>query len=204
MNYEEAFRHYREGTATDEEKAFVLDELAKAKALSTLLDDEALAVKPAPIKQAEAEDVRSAKHHLVVKRALAALIAIAVIIVALGAILGGVFGSAASYAKGNMEYSKTDARELASEFAKNDVLKRGLTAKYTEADLEREIDEGFNFASNITSSYYSYEVDVKVYAEDESGVWWELEYEILVNSHTGSASLLEPVDIEREYGGPRR
>ena len=196
MNYEEAFRHYREGTATDEEKAFVLDELAKAKALSTLLDDEALAVKPAPIKQAEAEDVRSAKHHLVVKRALAALIAIAVIIVALGAILGGVFGSAASYAKGNMEYSKTDARELASEFAKNDVLKRGLTAKHIEAD--------FNFASNITSSYYSYEVDVKVYAEDENGGWWELEYEILVNSHTGSASLLEPVDIEREYGGPRR
>ena len=94
MNYEEAFRHYREGTATDEEKAFVLDELAKAKALSTLLDDEALAVKPAPIKQAEAEDVRSAKHHLVVKRALAALITIAVIIVALGAILGGALYAA--------------------------------------------------------------------------------------------------------------
>ena len=63
MNYEEAFRHYREGTATDEEKAFVLDEIAKAKALSSLLDDEGLAVRPSPIKEAEANGLVSLKGH---------------------------------------------------------------------------------------------------------------------------------------------
>lgn len=53
MNYEDAFRHYREGTATEEEKEFVLEEIAKAKALSNFLEDEGLNVKSAPIKEAD-------------------------------------------------------------------------------------------------------------------------------------------------------
>ena len=99
MNYEEAFRHYREGTATEEEKAFVQEEIAKAKALSSLMDDQGLAVKPAPIKEADAKEVKDAKQHLVWKRVLAGLLAVIVLLVALGAILGGVFGSAAAYAR---------------------------------------------------------------------------------------------------------
>ena len=127
MNYEEAFRHYREGTATEEEKAFVQEEIAKAKALSSLMDDQGLAVKPAPIKEADAKEVKDAKQHLVWKRVLAGLLAVIVLLVALGAILGGVFGSAAAYANDNIAVSRTEARDIAAEFAMEDAARRGYT-----------------------------------------------------------------------------
>ena len=133
MNYEDAFKHYREGTATEEEKAFVQEEIAKAKALSTLLDDEALAVKPAPIKEADAKEVKEAKHQLIWKRVLAGLLSIVALLVIIGAVLGGVFGSAATYAKDSIVYSKAEAAEIATEFAYNDAVNRfGFTGSVTD------------------------------------------------------------------------
>ena len=174
MNYEEAFRHYREGTATDEEKAFVLDELAKAKALSSLLDDEGLAVKRAPIKEAEAKDVKEAKHDLVWKRVLAGLIAIAVIVVVIGAVLGGVFGAAAAYGKDNILLDRAEAIAV-------------YTPDRVITDLPQDVEDKFNFETDLKSSYYSYEVDVTVWTAEG----YELDYEVVVNAHTGSPSLKE-------------
>lgn len=193
MNYEEAFRHYREGTATDEEKAFVLDEIAKAKALSSLFDDEGLAVRPSPIKEAEAKDVKEAKHRLILKRVLAGLISVAVIFLALGAVLGGVFGAAASYARDNAVWQKAEVIVVAEEFAVADAEARDYVVDRVVSDLPRDIDERFNIESNLKDSYYSYKVDVTVWTTDG----FELEYEIEVNSHTGSPSLYD-LELERE------
>ena len=209
MNYEEAFRHYREGTATDEEKAFVLDELAKAKALSSLLDDEGLAVKRAPIKEAEAKDVKEAKHDLVWKRVLAGLIAIAVIVVVIGAVLGGVFGAAAAYGKDNILLDRAEAIAVAEEFARSDAASRKYTPDRVITDLPQDVEDKFNFETDLKSSYYSYErfniesnlkdsyysykVDVTVWTAEG----YELDYEVVVNAHTGSPSLKE-LDIDRE------
>lgn len=195
MNYEEAFRHYREGTATEEEKAFVQEEIAKAKALSSLMDDQGLAVKPAPIKEADAKEVKDAKQHLVWKRVLAGLLAVIVLLVALGAILGGVFGSAAGYADGNIAVSRTEARDIAADFALQDAARRGyiVDANGCYVESEREIDERFNFEGDLKSSYYSYKVDVTCYTTDG----YELEYEIEVNSHTGNAWVHE-FELDRE------
>lgn len=199
MNYEDAFKHYREGTATEEEKAFVQEEIAKAKALSTLLDDEALAVKPAPIKEADAKEVKEAKHQLIWKRVLAGLLSIVALLVIIGAVLGGVFGSAATYAKDAIVYSKAEAAEIATEFAYNDAVNRfGFTGSVTDfyAESTREIDDRFNFEGDLKSSYYTYKVEVTGWSEDG----WELEYEISVNSKTGSCSVLE---LERDREGRR-
>lgn len=193
MNYEEAFRHYREGTATDEEKAFVLDELAKAKALSSLLDDEGLAVKRAPIKEAEAKAVKEAKHDLVWKRVLAGLIAIAVIVVVIGAVLGGVFGAAAAYGKDNILLDRAEAVAVAEEFARSDAASRKYTPDRVITDLPQDVEDKFNFETDLKSSYYSYEVDVTV----RTAEGYELDYEVMVNAHTGSPSLKE-LDIDRE------
>ena len=187
MNYEEAFRHYREGTATDEEKAFVLDELAKAKALSSLLDDEGLAVKRAPIKEAEAKDVKEAKHDLVWKRVLAGLIAIAVIVVVIGAVLGGVFGAAAAYGRDNILLDRAEAIAVAEEFARSDAASRKYTPDRVITDLPQDVEDKFNFETDLRSSYYSYEVDVTVWTAEG----YELDYEVVVNTHTGSPSLKE-------------
>lgn len=197
MNYEEAFRHYREGTATEEEKAYVQEEIAKAKALSTLLDDEALAVKPAPIKEADAKEVKEAKQQLIWKRVLAGLLSIVALLLILGAVLGGVFGSAAAYAKEAVVYSKGDATQIATVFAYNDaVAKFGFTGDISDfyAESTREVDSKFNFEGNLKGSYYTYKVEVKGWSADG----WEYEYEVEVNSKTGSCSVLE---LERDREG---
>ena len=193
MNYEDAFRHYREGTATDEEKAFVLDEIAKAKALSSLLDDEGLAVKPAPIKEAEVKDVKDAKHRMIMRRVLGGLIAVVVILLALGAILGGVFGSAAAYAKDNVVLERTEAITVAEDYAREHAEKNGFVVSRVFSDLPRDVDEDFNFETDLKSSFYSYKVDVTVWTAEG----YELDYEVVVNAHTGSPSLKE-LDIDRE------
>ena len=55
MNYEEAFKNYENGTATEEEKAFVKAELEKAKALSSIIDDDKVVETPSPIAEADVE-----------------------------------------------------------------------------------------------------------------------------------------------------
>lgn len=197
MNYEEAFRHYREGTATEEEKAFVLDEIAKAKALSSLLDDEALAVKAAPIKEADAKEVKEAKHQLAWKRVLAGLLSVAALLIIIGAVLGGVFGAAASYAKDSMVVGKAAAAKTAEDYAFEYTLSRypsfiGDRSSFI-AEPEREIDERFNFEGNLRDSYYTYEIEV----EGWSANGFKYEYEISVNSKTGSCVVID-FDIDRD------
>lgn len=196
MNYEEAFRHYREGTATEEEKAYVQEEIAKAKALSTLLDDQAIAVKPAPIKEADAKEVKEAKQQLAWKRVLAGLLSMVVLLVIIGAVLGGVFGSAAVYARDSVVFSKADAAQIATEFAYNDAVARfGFAGSISDfyAEPTREIDDKFNFESNLRGSYYTYKVEVTGWTTDG----WEYDYEIEVNAKTGSCSVLD-LDRDRE------
>ena len=188
MNYEDAFRHYREGTATEEEKEFVLEEIAKAKALSNFLEDEGLNVKSAPIKEADKKEVREAKRGLWVRRAVAGLVSIAVLLLILGAVLGGVFGAAASYASEGVTVSKAEAAAIATEFAYNDAVLRGFTGNDNfMSESTGEIDHRFNIVDDLKSSYYTYEIDVKGYSADG----FEYEYEIGVNSRTGSCWVIE-------------
>lgn len=206
MNYEEAFRHYKEGTATEEERAFVQDEIAKAKALSTLLDDEALAVKPAPIKEADAKEVREAKQQLIWKRVLVSMVTFLVLIVILGAVLGGVFGAAAAYGRNFATVSAEDARLVAEAYAFEQATKGHTTTvngkpvtvvfpsdgKLTAEPL-KDVSEKFNFETNLVDSYYVYRVEVEGYDPVNRLEW---EYEIDVNSRTGACSV-HKVDLDR-------
>ena len=102
MNYEEAFKNYENGTATEEEKAFVKAELEKAKALSSIIDDDKVVETPSPIAEADVEEIKTAKKQFKIKHLLFALGAVAMLIAMVGAVLGGVFGYAASSAKKQM------------------------------------------------------------------------------------------------------
>lgn len=207
MNYEEAFRHYKEGTANEEEKAFVQDEIAKAKALSTLLDDEALAVKPAPIKEADAKEVREAKQQFVWKKVLVSMVTFLVLMVILGAVLGGVFGAAAAYGRNLATVSVDEARIIAEAYAFDQATKNGYTTTvngkpYTVlfpsdgkliAEPVNDVDEKFNFETNLVDSYYVYRIEVEGYDLVNRYEW---EYEIDVNSRTGACSV-HKVDLDR-------
>ena len=208
MNYEDAFRHYREGTATDEEKAFVLDEIAKAKALSSLLDDEGLAVKPAPIKEAEAKDVKDAKHRMIMRRVLGGLIAVVVIIIALGAILGGVFGSAAAYARDNVVLERTEAITVAEDYAREHAEKNGFVVSHAFSDLPRDVDEDFNFVGDrgsIKTDFSSAEEAVEAFGGvcADVGVGGEgvQGHGVEVEGTEGLRGDVEPVGQSPEAGG---
>ncbi|MBP3291211.1 MAG: hypothetical protein J6M26_02050, partial [Clostridia bacterium] len=112
MNYEEAFKNYENGTATEEEKAFVKAELEKAKALSSIIDDDKVVETPSPIAEADVEEIKTAKKQFKIKHLLFALGAVAMLVAMVGAVLGGVFGYAASSAKKQMAVNETKAVEI--------------------------------------------------------------------------------------------
>ena len=88
MNFEEAYKKLHEGTATDEEAAFVARELENVRKISAVLDDPSLSG-PA-ISKAEIETVQKARkafNHKTLLRTVAivlgSLLAIAAIVCAL-------------------------------------------------------------------------------------------------------------------------
>ncbi len=194
MNFEDAFKHYREGTATPEEKDYVLDELAKAKAFSNLLDDEGINVTPAPIAQSDIKEIKAAKKQLKYKWLMMAVYTVLAVVVVLGAVLGGVFGMSAKYAKDNMNLSKTDCAAVARAEALA-FIEQKQSDDYNGVDkwmwvgvLEGDIrlddcDEELNMRANLKDCYYTYKVEFDIAGKNTS-----LQYE--VNSVTGSVTFL--------------
>lgn len=200
MNYDDAFKHYKEGTANEEEREFVKQEIAKARALASLLEDDSVSANAAEIKKADAEEIKAAKKEFSWRGMLVGLIALIVLIVAVGVVLGCVFGAAAGYAEDSIKVSKEDAVEFAKAAAYADATS---SAKFGNAVFTGEntffldekfsdIDRKFNIESDLRQSYYTYEIEVKAY--DEDGFEWE--YKIAVDTRTGNCMVL---DFERDY-----
>ena len=204
MNYDDAFKHYKEGTANDEEKEFVKQEIAKARALASLLEDDSVSANAAEIKRADAEEIKAAKKEFSWRGMLIGLVAMIVLIVAVGVVLGCVFGAAAGYANDSIAVTKEEAVEYAKAAAYADATdpnKFGqavfvgdntffLDEKYSD------IDRKFNIEANLQQSYYTYSIEVKGY--DENGFEWE--YKIGVDTRTGNCIVL---DFEKELKGTR-
>ena len=193
MKYDDAFTHYKDGTANDEEKEFVEQELAKARALVSMLDDDSVAARPAEVKRAEAAEVKEAKKQFSWHRLMIGLVAIIVLLV--------VFGAAGAYAKNSVAISSEEAVALAIQAAYEDAVSSewGATAFVGENNFrldERpdEVDRKFVLGSNIKDSYYVYEIDVK--GRDENRVEWE--YEIDIDARSGGALI---VKVEWDHEG---
>lgn len=156
MNFDEAFNHYREGTATPEEIELVRDEIAKAKALSSLFDDEGLTVTPAPVSELDKEEVKKAKKVFRIKVLIAVVASIIVALLIVAAVLGGVFGSAATYANNQIIYTKNEGLEI----AKNALVNNFFAGKGYDVNAEEiecvDVDKDFNYEVPIEESYYTY------------------------------------------------
>lgn len=169
MNFDEAFRHYKEGTATPEEKALVLDELAKAKALSALLDDEPVKVTPAPVAEADARALKTAKKQFKNNSVLIGLIAALSVLLIIGIILGSVFGVAVGCAKDNERYGREQCVTLAVDSAYDFVTDAAnmsifgipLYSGSKDQLFVDDIDRDFHIESNLLNSYYTYKIEVR-------------------------------------------
>ncbi len=190
MNFDEAFKHVQEGTATDEEKRYVADQL---EAASRLLKDDVQLVNP-PIAQADHDDIKKAKKKFKWRYIVIPVTVIICVVVAIGAILGGVFGSAAGYAKQNMKYGKSACIDMA--IAK--VVQDAGTFYGVEIDPSRVIvkrgdtHKDFQYNSfNIKNSYYCYYIELEANVVSPNGRFVELEYEIKVDTRRGDAVVIE-------------
>ncbi|MEG2274693.1 MAG: hypothetical protein RSC44_05100, partial [Clostridia bacterium] len=117
MNFEDAFKHYQEGTATAEEKEYVTDELAKAKAFSPLLDDEGLNVTPVTLAEADIRDVRMAKKQFKWRKLVTGISGIGLTLVLIAMLLGTVFGIASNFANQNIVYNREESVLFAKNYA---------------------------------------------------------------------------------------
>ena len=177
MNYEDAFKNYENGTATEEEKAFVKAELAKAKSLGNMLEAEVVE-EPSPIAEAEVTEIKKAKKQFKIKHILFALGALALVVIMVGAILGGVFGSAAVSAKEQIAVSKNQAIEVGKiglldwlNDMRNDSNGQlglpGGTYTYTLDEIRYDgLDQDFVYELPLGDSHYVYKIEFEVRHED--------------------------------------
>ncbi len=153
MNFDEALRHMQEGTATDEEKAYVEEKLKSANK-SVKSDSPRIIEKPKPAKIKGQKRERSKFFTLI-----AVIIAIFLV---LGVIFAGVFGSAAASAKKAEVISKADAEKIGQEFvfglAKDGAMALPLVTSIDDVKLY-DIDHDLTYDSaKPANSYYVYEI----------------------------------------------
>ena len=91
MKFDEAYDKVLKGTATDEEKEYVREQVRKAEKIESLIAEEKEPVTVA----ADAETIKKARKQVTLKGAFIILITvIACLVIAAGAIFGGIIGTA--------------------------------------------------------------------------------------------------------------
>lgn len=171
MNFEDAFNNYKNGTATEEEKAYVKEQICLANAL--IDGDEK---RGANFVEADAETVKKAKKKFKWQYVVVPLCAFVGTLIAIAAILGGVFGSAASYAKKQIMFDRAACSEIAKAeaFRYQQNGKLATTAQSADDFVVKDTDAEFNYNfHDITTSYYT--CYVKLYFEDEKAVYIEVD-----------------------------
>ncbi|MBQ6372194.1 MAG: PepSY domain-containing protein [Oscillospiraceae bacterium] len=171
MNFEEAYKKLHEGTATDEEVAFVARELENVRRISAVLDDPSLSG-PA-ISKAEIETVQKARkafNHKTLLRTVAivlgSLLAIAAIVCAI------LFLPSNISASRKLKLSKEQAVDAAYECLVNEVGEEEAKRFYVDY-AHRHL----RYTGSIFDAIYVYKIEF----EDSRG----REYEIEVNSNSG-------------------
>lgn len=189
MNFEEAFARYKDGIATEEEKAYVRQQLEIANAF--VADDEKR--QSIPVAEASDDDVKNAKKKFKWRYVVIPALSLICTLLAIAAILGGVFGSAASYAKQSVVFGKYDCEVIAREKLEEVIPSSSLPSLASTFEVD-DVDTEFNYvAHDIKKSYYSYyftfERDEKAYPDDN-----EVKVIIEVNTVTGVATLVKIKD----------
>ena len=180
MNFEDAYQKLREGTATDEEAAFVARELEKMRRISDILDDPSLS-NPG-IRQAEVETVQKARKAFNRKTllrtviiTLCSLFAVAAIVCAILFIPSGISASR------KLKITKTQAVEAAYACLVEQVGKEGAGTYYVDY-AHRHL----RYVGGIFDAVYVYKVEF----EDAHG----REYEIEVNGNSGY-TVIRDIDL---------
>ena len=180
MNFEEAYKKLREGTATDEEAAFVARELENVRRISSILDDPALS--DPGIGKAKQETVQKARkafnHKALIRTVVIVLCSLLIIAAVVCSIL---FIPSNISASGKMKLTKEQAVEAA--YA---CLVKEVGEKQAEDFYVDYAHRHLRYVGSIFDAVYVYKVEF----EDPHG----REYEIEVNSNSGY-TVIRDVDL---------
>ena len=168
MNFDELYEKYKNNTATAEERALVEEEIAKAKKLAAILDEQDAKRVIAPTEnETVTKSVKSFLHRTKVR---ITVIVLAIAILVAGLALGGFFTTAAILAGNNSVCNRDEAVELA---------KKAVTEFVgTSSDLElrvTEVDRDLVLHRGISKAHYEYEIEIRIY---KNGTTREFDVEV--------------------------
>lgn len=179
MNFDNAYDRFLAGTASEEEIAYVKEELRKLKKLEELMAEDR-APRPS-LEKAEAEQYKKAKKAYTMRSAVT-VFAIVVLVFAIvaAAVCGGIYGTAYSSAKKSDNADYAEARAIAYDFAYEYAIN---TLKMTEpVVVVTEVEKELKMESPLKLSAYVYFAEVKV---------GRTELEIKIDSPTGTPVLID-------------
>jgi len=180
MNFEEAYKKLREGTATDEEAAFVARELENVRRISFILDNPALS-EPG-ISRVEMETVQKARkafNHKTLLRTVAVVLCSLLVIA--GIVCGILFIPSNISAAGKAELTKEQAVDAAYLYLAEELGEDQAKLFYVDY-AHRHL----RYVGSIFDAIYVYKIEF----EDAC----EREYEIEVNSNSGY-TVIRDIDL---------
>ena len=180
MNFEDAYKKLRDGTASDEEAAFVARELENVRRISSVLDDPELS--DPGIRQAEIETVRKARkvfNHKTLIRTIAVVLCSLLVIAAI--VCAILFIPSNISASGKVKLTQEQAVEAAHACLVEELGEEeagNFYVDYTHRHLR--------YVGSIFDAIYVYKIEY----EDIHG----REYEIEVNSNSGY-TVIRDIDL---------
>lgn len=175
MNFEELYEKYINGSATDEEKAYVESEIQKARKLAEIIDAQD---SKRVIEEAREETVKSSVKSFMrhTKRRVALIVGISLILLlAIG--VGAFYGAAAIKAKGNSVCDRDEAIEMAKKWMYDTHEKLDPNdLRITEVDTDLALHHGFS------KVFFEYDIEIE---------YKGTEYEFWINSSSGEVRLVD-------------
>ena len=169
MDFEKAYKKFLDGTATPEEIEFVRGEMKKANEVNDILSN---VKKEGATEVAEKEQVQKAIKTYRKRDTLKILIIVACSVLLLAIVTSCAIGlPILSNAKKNVNYTESDAREIAVEYLEERFPKGKGKIKVERVEKELEVE------GRIKKAHYVYVLDVY---NGVNEVW-----EIEVDSRTG-------------------
>jgi len=151
MNFESAYKKVQEGTASEEEVAFIAQELDKLRKISEILDNPAV---PAPLLEAETEQVEHAKKRFNKKTTIKIISVTFVSLLVIAALVCGIiFIPSCSSAAKNCRLGREECVALAEKFIA-DMAENGETTF-----VLREVDKELRIPNGLNDAIYVYEID---------------------------------------------
>lgn len=178
MNFDKIYEKYQNGTATEEERAYIESEIAKARKLTSIIDELDAKRVIEPAQPAEVLKVqKTMKKRLNIRVLVITLLVIATLVLATAA---SVFAYVNVKASGRAEYNREECIEL----AKKSVNDHSENASTHLVVLEVDRDVRF-YNGKLSRATYVYEIEVV------KGI---LQYEVEVDSATGKAVIVDVDD----------